>query len=246
MAYEFSELEINEITRKYPNLRLEKEDDILIWKGEINFDSVYKGYRIIDSFQCNIFILPNYPAKIPLFQEIGGRTEKIAEKWQIEDLRDLHCAPKYHVACLCVRQEEKIKFPQGSSLLDFIDKLALPYLFALAYFEDYGKWPWKTYSHGVLGILEYYGNNEVKLNIDEIIKDFRQDKYWRKYRKYLMKWQDTRLCICGSKKLFSECHSEAWSGLKKINKHIIKSGLNPYKLFQLASKNLLKINDKIS
>src|ERR1700684_1267857 len=93
---------------------------------------------------------------MPALFETGGRTAAIAAKYGIEDHRDLHRNPGTGAACLCVKQEERRRFPKGANLPHFIEELVVPYLFGLSHFDDHGKWPWPDFSHGTLGIAEYY------------------------------------------------------------------------------------------
>lgn len=245
MSYEFNQEEIQKISQLYPGLKFEKGEDIHTWEGLLKFDRIYRGYRIIGSFECKIIILPGYPNIIPLVHEVGNRTEEIAKKWGISDLRDLHSNPSlYKSACLCVRQEEKIKFPPGSTFIDFMENLAIPYFYGLSYFNENGKWPWKEYSHGGLGLLEYHANDKTEINqekIADIIRALRNDpSSWRKYRKNLQRRVDGSKCICGSKKMFEQCHPDALQGLLKLKSDISDLNLNVYKLFQAAGETLLQ------
>lgn len=245
MSYEFNQEEIQKISKTYPGLKFEKGKDIQAWEGILKFDRAYKGYRIIDSYECKIIIFPGYPTTLPWVHEIGNRTEEIARKWKISDLRDLHSNPsRYKSACLCVGQEEKIKLPPGSSFIDFMEKLVVPYFYGLSYFNENGKWPWKEYSHGALGILEYNSTDKIKTTeekISDIVSALRADNKWRKNRKILQKLRTNCLCICGSNKLFKECHPDAFSGMLKLKSDIENLKLNAYKLFQIAGEMLQKI-----
>lgn len=245
MPYEFNQEEIKKISQLYPDLKFEKDKDIQTWEGVLKFDRVYKGYRIIDSYECKIIIFPDYPSVIPWVHEIGNRTEEIAKKWKISNLIDLHCNSNlYKSACLCVKQEEKIKFPPGSSFIDFIEKLAIPYFYGLSYFNENGKWPWKEYSHGALGILEYHSTDAVEATeekIFDIVSALRADNKWRKNRKILQKLRNDCLCMCGSNKLFKECHPNAFNGLLKLKSDMVNLRLNTYKLFQMSGEKLRQI-----
>jgi len=86
---------------------------------------------IIDSYQIRIIIPDNYPDSIPFVQEIGGKAKAIVEKYGIIDPRDFHWNPGNGTACLCVKQQEKIKFPPRSTLVYFIENLVILYFMVL-------------------------------------------------------------------------------------------------------------------
>lgn len=233
--YNFSQEEIDAVQNKFPNLKLEQQG---VFKGALEFFAEYEGYQIKDAFEICIIAPDTYPSQIPFLIEVGGRTQAIARKHRVTDLRRLHCNPRQrNTACLCAKQEEKIKFPPGSNLVFFIENLVIPYLFGLSYFEKYGKWaPWGEYSHGGLGILEChaeYPNNITIQDIREIAKTLRADENWKEYSKQLRKPSSERFCVCGSRKPFAKCHTLAWQGLERLYSDIQDYKLNVRQLFQI-------------
>lgn len=233
--YNFSQEEINAVQAKFPKLKLEKQG---IWEGNLDFFVEYEGHQIKDAFEICIITPDTFPSQLPFLIEVGGRTQAIAQKHKVTDLRRLHCnSRQQNTACLCAKQEEKIKFPPGSDLLLFIDNLVIPYLFGLSYFEKYGKWaPWGEYSHGGLGILEChaeYPTDITEQDIREIAKILRADENWKEYSKQLRRPSGEKFCICGSRKPFVKCHKLAWQGLQRLYSDIQNYGLNVRQLFQI-------------
>lgn len=233
--YNFSQQEIDEVQAKFPQLKLEQQG---VWKGALEFFAEYEGHQIRDTFEICIIAPNTYPAQIPFLVEVGGRTQAIAKKHGVTDLRRLHCNPgQRNTACLCAKQEEKTKFPPGSNLVTFIDNLVIPYLFGLSYFEKHSKWaPWGEYSHGGLGILEChaeYPNDITEQDIREVAKTLRADENWKEYSKQLRKPSGAKFCICGSRKPFSQCHRLAWQGLERLCSEIHSRKLNVRQLFQV-------------
>jgi len=151
-AHEFSKEEIAAVKEKFPGLRLTAKG----WEGDLAFYASFEDHPIRDTYRVAIDIPLEYPEQIPLLREIGGRTQKIAKKYGLQDIRSLHFNANNGTACVCVKQEEKRKFPPGAPLLTFIDDLAVPYLYGLSYYDQNGRWPWREYSHGCLGLLEFY------------------------------------------------------------------------------------------
>jgi hypothetical protein len=230
--HEFSEEEIAQVTSVFPGLKLISKYAL---EGIIEFYKEDRDYRIKDSYKIAIMASKGYPTKIPLVFERGGRTQSIADRYHLKDIRDLHYNTELKSACVCVKQEEKIMFPPGSNLVDFINNLVIPYLYGLSYFEEQGRWPWGERSHGVLGLLEFYAESSdelTKSSIEEVSETFRKDPNWKEYSKQLQKPRKDRACPCGSKKAFSKCHSKAWQGLLNLKENLTRLGLKAYKLYR--------------
>jgi hypothetical protein len=236
MRHEFTREELAEIKQRYPKLKQGVLGPFKTWEGVVNFNKSYREYPIVDSFGIKIVLPDNYPNQIPWVQETGGRIEKIAKKYGITDLRDLHVnpSPKDRTVCLCVKQEEKIKFPPGSKLPDFIENLVVPYFYGISYFEENRRWPWREYSHGGLGMLECYAEDSAE-QTEESLKwlatVFTGDTNWKKYRGQVQNPKEGKVCVCGSGKPFIEHHNLAWRGLMKMHEDIRRLKLNAYKLF---------------
>lgn len=231
--YDFSEEEISAVRNKFPKLELIQPGT---WKGVLDVNAIYGGHQIQDSFEIRIKVSNKYPEEIPTVEEIGGRTKLIGDKFNLKDRRDLHYNVFNGFACLCVKQEEKIKFPTGSNLVTFIDNLVIPYFYGLSYFDQNGKWPWGERSHGGLGLLEFYAENPItqtKEEIEGLIKVFRKEKNWKEYNKQIRKLSGDRACLCGSGKPFKKCHSQAWQGIKRLTEDSIKLRLNLDSMFKI-------------
>ena len=231
MAYVFTDDEIKEVASRFPNLFWKPL--IGLWEGRIDFFAQYKSIAIEDSYEIEIMIPENYPRDIPVLRVKQERLIGIMKRHKILDLRELHYSKTN--ACLCVKQEEKSLFPIGSSLSFFIENLVIPYLYGLSCYDKYGKWPWTTYSHGCLGLLEYYSlrtNNSSKQEIEEIASLFRKDIGWKEYCRQIRKPSPDRNCVCGSHKPFQKCHKNAWEGVLQLRLHLENLKLNPRKLFQ--------------
>ena len=196
-------------------------------EGVLYMDAVYNGHQITDSFTVRITTSNPNSERIPALYEIGGRTEAIARKYNIADLWTLH-RNRDDTACVCVKQEEEQKFPTGSRLLVFVENLVVPYLYALSHYDRFRKWPWGEYSHGALGILEFYAENtqtQTVESITEILVALHRYTEWSKYRKQLRSPSAKRDCLCGSEKRFGKCHIGAWHGVVRFRNEIRRLNL---------------------
>ncbi|HVU06646.1 MAG TPA: hypothetical protein VHE10_02565 [Candidatus Paceibacterota bacterium] len=229
--YVFTPEEIAEIGQRY-GLELITPS---VWKGTLNIYASYNGLPLKDKFEIKIGIPFNYPNSTPVMSEVGGRTATIIKKYKIKDPRDLHFNIGSETACLCVRQEEKKKFPPGSSLSVFIENLVIPYLYGLSHFDMYRKWPWGERSHGVLGMLEFYGENpdkQTEESMREITAALRPEKNWKEYDKQLRNPRPHGRCVCGKDKSFEKCHFAAFQGVVCFNEDLKRLGITTAKLFQ--------------
>ncbi len=198
-------------------------------EGLLDLHAVYGGEERRDAFQVRIVAPADYPNSMPSLLETGGRTAAVATKYGIEDHRDLHRNPGTGTACLCVKQDEPHRFPKGANLAHFIEELVVPYLFGLSHFDEHGKWPWPDYSHGTLGIAEYYADATDSPSIESIratLDLLKQDMSWREWSRQIRKPSAMRMCVCGSRKPISRCHKGVWAGITKLNSDIQKLGLN--------------------
>jgi len=228
----FTAEELSEVQNRYPRLRTTENG---VAEGVLDLHAVYDGEERRDAFQVRIVAPSDYPNSMPLLLETGGRTAAIATKYGIEDHRDLHRNPGTGAACLCVKPEERRRFPKGANLPHFIEELVVPYLFGLSHFDEHGKWPWPDYSHGTLGIVEYYADAAEELSNESIgltLALLKQDISWRKLRKQIRKPSAMRMCVCGSRKAISRCHKGVWAGITKLNGDIQKLGLDMRRTLQ--------------
>jgi hypothetical protein len=228
----FTGEEISKVKDRYPRLRIAESG---VAEGVLDLQAIYGGEERRDAFEVRIVAPPDYPNSMPLLLETGGRTAGIATKYGIADHRDLHRNPGTGTACLCVKQEERRRFPKGANLPHFIEELVVPYLFGLSHFDEHGKWPWPDYSHGILGIVEYYADvadGPSAESIDTTLELLRRDLSWRELRKQIREPSAMRLCVCGSRKPISRCHEGVWTGITKLNGDIQKLGLDVRRMLQ--------------
>ncbi len=215
----FSDEEVSSVTARYSNLKRINSGTI---EGILDFEAIYEEYTLTDSFQIKITAENPHSDRIPALYEIGGRTQLIAKKRRLTDIRDLHCNLDGS-ACVCVKQLEKQKFPRGSDLFVFVEELAVPYLFELSYYESHKKWLWGEYSHGNLGLLEFYADDHSPQTVEgvsEILQIMCKGENWKDYHRQFCRPSAKRPCLCGSRKSFGKCHPKAWSGLRQLNSEI--------------------------
>jgi hypothetical protein len=222
----FTAEEIAEVVSRYRRLRAAGNGVV---EGVLDLHAEYDGEERRDAFEVRIVAPADYPDSMPSLTETAGRTAAVAAKYRIVDQSDLHRNPGAGTACLCVKQEEPVRFPRGANLSQFIEGLVVPYLFGLSHFDEHGKWPWPDRSHGALGTIEYYAEcagDPSADSINETLDLLKDDPVWRALRKQLRKPSAMRFCVCGSGKPISRCHKDVWGAVVKLNGDMRKLGLN--------------------
>lgn len=213
----------------YPTL---KRDGVHLWRGQLPIHASFENQERKDEFAIEIRTSPDHPTTVPFLREVGGRTSEIAAKHQLRDIRDLHYSLATQSACLCLKQEEAIRFPPGSTLTTFVRELAVPYLYGLSYFDAHGSWPWAEYSHGVLGTLEYASTNTcTEALLSEVAAQVGSEKFAADLRKQFRRLIDNARCPCGSGKPFRRCHIQARRGLIRLRHAALLGGLKLDALF---------------
>lgn len=206
-------------------------------EGSVLVHASYQGEILQEAFQVRITCPSQISDRVPVLYETGDRTVAIAQKWKLEDTRDLHCNPGSGSACVCVKQEEIIKFPPGSDLSFFIGGLARDYLYGLAFFDRHGRWPWEERSHGAVGLLEFYADRSGPLqphDMEAIIPHFLADPNWLEFDKQIRQPRGHRACVCGSGRQFRKCHPIAFQGVIKFAAEADRVGLKRRCLFDKA------------
>jgi|AntAceMinimDraft_17_1070374.scaffolds.fasta_scaffold08082_4 hypothetical protein len=230
-----SENVIKQIGKHYPDLKYVTENEKNYLKGSVNFRACYNDSEEIfiinpsekmlipdsyidDKYDIEIEILRGFPKLFPLVREVGGRIQQIAEKHSLKDVIDLHINKNQDNAiCLCPKPAEKLKYPDKIDLVHFMNNLVVPFLYGLSYYDKFGSWPWNEYSHGDLGIFEFYRENKEKNDLSlakrcyECLKE--KNGQNKKYITNKNMIKGHRPCICGSKEKFRKCHKIALEGI---------------------------------
>lgn len=187
--------------------------------GPFAFEAYYDGISIKDTYKIQITLRGSDVSDLPQVVETEGRIKRSAKKWQLPII-DLHTYPN-GTACLCLSLDEHNIFPSGFTFPTFIEELVVPFFFAQSRSEETGEWPWETYSHRVLGWLEWY------LDQGDLLPDARESYFsklrrhpeWSSVEKLLKKKRGIKghnHCLCGSKQPFRKCHPKVLKALWKI------------------------------
>jgi hypothetical protein len=223
ISFQITEADKNWLHEKYPGLESNFENGIQIFSGEFCFDAIYENHRITDSYQVRIEFQSSPVSNLPRVRETGSRIQHVAKSRNIS-LADLHIY-KDGTACLCVKPAEVQYFPVGFHFQKFFEDLVVPFFYAESYFERMNVWPWETYSHGSLGWLEWYFDQEVTSPqvASLYLQELQHQPDWRRIHRALTRKggpKSYRVCFCGSSKSYWNCHQKAFRGLRRLAEDI--------------------------
>lgn len=193
-----------ELKGHYPDLLVLELDALIVLQG--GFPISHEGLEL-DRFEIRVTIPPEFPDRIPVVRELGGRVPPIAN-WHTLDQGAL---------CILV-PEEWLIHPSSGSIMAFLDGPLRNYLISHALAEKGVKRPMGERSHNETGLLEAYGDMVGSADhrwTIEALKYLTMDRvkgHWP--------------CRCGSGKSLRKCHMpDILQAQKKVNPRVAKMAL---------------------
>jgi hypothetical protein len=176
----------SDLKAKYADLRIVEEDGTVFLRG--TFPVGIDG-RILDRYQIELEFPPDFPLRLPLVREMGGRIPRIADR---------HVHEKTGNACLAVDEDWMVRIGHEPTVLEFLDGPVRNFFIGQSLVDAGESWPSGERPHGYPGLLEAYGEWFGTQEENEIAR----------YLEYLSKgrikghWN----CPCGSGKKLRQCH----------------------------------------
>lgn len=189
-----------QLAKRFPDLGIDSRTDGLWLRGSF---PVWSDTEILDRFLIEVCFPPEFPTKLPMLREVGGRIP-----WTL----DRHIYPSSGVACLFV-PEEWFFFPEEQrTILGFLDGPVRNFFLGQSLVERGDPWPFGERSHGAKGLVESYG---------EILRlqDFGNGS-GATLRHLLVLLSKDRIkghwpCPCGSASPLRRCHLREVRGLQE-------------------------------
>lgn len=221
------------LNENYPSLSIQTEKGRNVLEGTLEFTVCYDKktsnyiinpvecaddkYLISDKYKIRIIIDQN-SEKFPKVKEIGNRIISFANKNNI-DLIDLHTYEDSTCCLLGPLDEREI-----TNIRDLLDRAILQFFYDESFYEKYRKWPRGQYSHGILGIIENYYDQNPTNNIsicDDCIILLKKHKDLSRIEKILKSKTQIKShhqCLCGSGNKYRDCHKKVFKGLWNLQK----------------------------
>ena len=182
---------------RQPGLHIVPAASDLILAGSLAFTAQIPGkVQISDCYQIELRIPETFPRRIPAVFERGGRIPL-----SYHHLQD---------GSLCLGSETRLRLMlcEGLSLVGFIDRCLIPYLYRFSYLETHGEAPFEDLEHGVSGIRE---------DLRQLLGAKRESEVLPFIRLLGMRKQhaNKERCPCGSGDRVGRCHHRQLNRLRK-------------------------------
>ena len=165
------------------------------WQEELSFEAKPDVLvSITENFEIEIQVPDVYPDILPSVRETGARIDSNYEH-VFED----------GSLCLAVPVEACMVFRQEPSLLGFVNRLIVPYLYGYCYWKQFGAHPFGERQHGADGIVQYYIET-FKVRDEFVVLSFMIYLYKYGYSARIS-------CPCGSGLRVRKCHRDVLRSL---------------------------------
>jgi len=132
-------------------------------------------------------------------------------------------------ACLYGPSEEVVLLKEGYLFQKFLEQFCIPFLYAQVYYDRHTHWPWPSYDHGTVGVLQSYSASGGPQSLTFTLWMYLKHRpTWPKVRAVLAskKWPKGHMpCLCESGMPIRHCHPSAWEGLKNLYADVHASGV---------------------
>jgi hypothetical protein len=122
-------------------------------------------------------------------------------------------------ACLHGPSEEAEFLRKDYEFLRFLEELCVPFLYGQLHVDQFKRWPWPTYNHDAVGVLESYAVSGRPESLPYSWVYLCNKPSWPVLRAALTSRKRPHghmPCICGSRAPIRSCHAQSWAGLKKM------------------------------
>ena len=182
--------QIQELTQYYPGLSERGQSKFgVTLSGPVAFEASFGNNEISDVFDVEMFIPHEFPDAHPVVWEAGCRIT--------QDFTHVNIDRSF---CLAVPLDISEVLSDDPSLLGFVDKLLVPYLYSYCHWEKFKEMPFGERSHGAKGYLEYYLDlfgSKDKFSVLRGVAALLTNGY-----------SPHEKCACGSGKKTLRCHSD--------------------------------------
>ena len=188
MKRDLAKKERKRLAKAFPDLTLNTSKNPVMVTGIMWLDPE-TGYSV------NLIVPVNYPEDVPVLF-----CDKREIPWEVD--RHVFCYPQ-GMACLCVSSEYRKRWPHGSDLVDFLEKLVKPFFVGQVYYDAHNKWPpgWeRSHDRGVIEAYEELLTPEIESPSIDTIEKFILIMCRRGHPGHKEK------CPCGSGKYIQQCH----------------------------------------
>lgn len=188
---------LEEALQKYPRLRLLPAigTDVRL-AGTLAFKMDTTGRECIeDEYQIQIDIPREFPQELPVVRETGERIPSSHHKF------------KSGALCLGAPPRLSLMISESPTILAFIEKCIIPYLYNFSYLMQFGEMPLGELPHGEEGICE-----DLESLFGMKVTDAKQFLLLGSLRNRIA---NKAPCPCGSGRRLGKCHNQKMDELRQ-------------------------------
>ncbi|OGT96142.1 MAG: hypothetical protein A2298_05410, partial [Gammaproteobacteria bacterium RIFOXYB2_FULL_38_6] len=141
-------LKLQKFLSLHPRMRLiEYGEEQVVVEGEYDLNAQMDGYEAIrDIYKLQIVFPASYPRSLPKVTEIENRIPRDSDHHTYKD------------GSFCLGSKIKLKaiLFEHPSVIDFIEKILNPFLYAVSYKLQYNLYPFGELDHGEEGLVDDY------------------------------------------------------------------------------------------
>jgi len=190
--------DVEGLLRSYPDLRIVPTgDESLKVRGPLAFRVRGPSGEVLeDGYEVELRIPASFPSEPALAFETGGRIP-----------RDFHKLVDGSL-CLAAPVELKLKFGPKSTLVEFLERFVIPYLFGFSHLERHGSLPFGELEHGKEGLRQHlsalFGVSDRKAGLEFLRLSSLKGRPANK-----------EPCPCGSGRRLGRCHHRTVNELRQ-------------------------------
>jgi hypothetical protein len=170
--------------------------------GEVEFDAEAPGHhRIADSFEIELLVPEEFPNELPSVRELTGRVPK-----------SFHQHPNDGTLCLGSPTRQRLALVGNPTLLTFMTKCVIPYLYGFTHKQKHGTLPFGELGHGNAGLLADFAAlfGVMPASAHEMVR----------LASLKRRIANKCPCPCGSGKRLGRCHNRRVNRLRdKLGRH---------------------------
>jgi hypothetical protein len=197
VAERFRRSEIVQLLTRYPGLRLVPSESMTLRvAGILRFCANGKKTEVIEAdYDVRIEAPENFPQQMALAWEIGGRIPAAYHKLDNGAL------------CLGSRVRLRLQMGKSASILRFVERCVIPYLYGYSYSLKHGAPPFGELAHGELGSLQDLAR---LLGVEDLVVAFGYCRLAAMKRRRANK----EPCPCGGGRWLGRCHGRRVNALR--------------------------------
>lgn len=182
---------LEELLLKYPGLRpVPATGYDLVIRGEVAFDVQGPvGEPLADAYVIEMAVAMTFPRELPNVRDVGGRIP-----------RSYHTNPD-DTLCLGAITELVLALGRKPTLVTYLEKCVIPFLYGHSYFRRHGVMPYGELDHGTDGLRQQFATlfgAPDRASAQEFVRLAAMRK----------RHANKEPCPCGSGRRLGRCHNE--------------------------------------